>query len=308
MSFSNGVNGFNKPVNGTLEWKIGLVNSANKYLTAETFGFKINASAPSLRKKQLWTLEHDPTREEVVYIKSHLGRYLSGDKKGNVTCQAEEKGENEQFTIEYLDDKSNFAQAGKWAIRNLAHKLYFGGTDDNLRCYEKAPTTTEWWTVHLAVHPQVNMRNVNRKKYAHLARDNDALQCDELIPWGEDALINLEYRDGKYALRTCDNRFLHRKGQLVNACSKDTLFTLEIKSGQYSGMALKDCEGFYLTAIGPNAVMQASNKAKSWAKLSKDELFTMEDSHPQVFITAHNGKKVSMKQGMYLLVDLCKKS
>ena len=297
MSFSNGVNGFNKPVNDTLEWKIGLVNSQGKYLTAETFGFKINASAPSLREEAAVDPRARPHQGRGGLHQKPSGKVPVWRQKGNVTCQAEEKGESEQFTIEYLDDKSNFAQAGKWAIRNVAHKLYFGGTEDSLRCYEKAPTATEWWTVHLAVHPQVNMRNVNRKKYAHLARENDALQCDELIPWGEDALINLEYRDGKYALRTCDNRFLHRKGQLVAACSKDTLYTLEIKSGQYSGMALKDCEGFYLTAIGPNAVMQASNKAKSWAKLSKDELFTMEDSHPQVFITAHNGKKVSMKQG-----------
>ncbi len=297
MSFANGVNGFNKPANETLEWKLGLVNSHGKYLTAETFGFKINASGTSLRKKQLWILEHDPKQDEVVYIKSHLGRYLSGDKKGNVKCESEEKGQDEKFTIEYSEDKGSFEKSGKWAVRNLTHGFYFGGADDNLRCYEKSPTPTEWWTVRLAVHPQVNMRNVNRKKYAHLARDNDAIHCDELIPWGQDALITLEFRDGKYAVRTCDNRFLSKNGQLVGQCSKDTLYNLEIKSGQHAGMALKDSSGYYLTAIGPNAVMQASTKLKPWAKLSKDELFTMEDSHPQVFITAHNGKKVSIKQG-----------
>jgi len=62
-------------------WKIGLINQHGKYLTAETFGFTINAAGTSLRRKQLWTIERDQLDDDTVYIRSHLGRYMAGDRK-----------------------------------------------------------------------------------------------------------------------------------------------------------------------------------------------------------------------------------
>ena len=63
------------------QWKVGLVNHAGKYLTAETFGFKINAASSTFRKKQMWTIEQEPGEEDTVYLRSHINRYLAGDAK-----------------------------------------------------------------------------------------------------------------------------------------------------------------------------------------------------------------------------------
>lgn len=271
-----------------LTWKMGLVNNAGRYLTAETFGFKINASGTHLKKKQLWTIEHDAKDDDVIYIKSHLGRYLGADKKGNVKCDGERKDAEDRFSIEYAKDGS-----GRWAIRSKSHGYYFGGSEDALRCYEKTPSESEWWTVRLAVHPQVNFKNVNRKKYARLA-DDDTIHVDNVIPWGPNALLTLEFVDGKYAVKTCDGRYLNRAGSLDERAANDNLFTLEIKSGQNAGMALKDCTGKYLSSIGMHGTMKAGK-----GTLGKDELYMLEDSQPQVYITAHNGKRVSYLQGEF---------
>ncbi|XP_046352817.1 fascin-like [Haliotis rufescens] len=302
MSTNGNANGHSHGGPDVLQWKVGLINNAQKYLTAETFGFKINASGQGLKKKQTWILEQD-TKDEVVYIRSHLGRYISADKYGKVTCEkeADELERCDKFVVEYAKDGS-----GRWAFRNLEHGNYFGGTDDNVQCFSKTVTDTELWIVQLAIHPQVNLRNVNRKRYAVLC--DDEIQCKEIVPWGEAGLVILHFADGKYSLKTCDNRFLHRDGSLVNELEDDAKFTLEIRSGATCGLAFKDCKGYYLTAVGSTATMKGG-KNKT---VGKDELFTLEDSHPQVVLTSTNNKKfVSIKQGVDLSAnqsELCEKS
>ncbi|XP_061181651.1 fascin-like [Saccostrea echinata] len=281
MSETNGINGHKST---GLQWKAGLVTSTNTYLTAEKFGFKVNASGTALKNKQIWTLEQD-LNEEVVYIRSFLGRYLSSDKYGNVTCEAEEPGPSEKFAIEYAKG------TGKWLFRQKEHGNYLGNSGENVKCFAKSPGDCESWTVQLSIHPQVHLRNVNRKRYGHLK--DDELQCTEVIPWGQDALIILEFVEGKYALKTFDNRYLHKDGGLVEALDDSSKFTLEIKSGQISGLAFKDNDGRYLTAVGSTASMKGRNKT-----VTKDELFTIEESHPQVLVIAHNGKLASIKQGI----------
>jgi len=269
--------------------KVGMINATGKYLTAETFGFKINVASTTFRKKQLWTIVPDQSDQDTVYIRSHLGRYLTGDAKGNAECSSESPDVDAKFTVVYHTDGS-----GRWAFCSRKTGYYFGGSDDMVRVYEKQPTETEWWWIHMAIHPQVNLLSAGRKKYVHLAADGSSLQAAELIPWGRDALVELEFKEGRYCVRACDGRYLTSSGRLVDEPSADAMFTFEMRTvGSLSGMALRDSSGKYLTATGVSGMLQAKNRT-----VSNNELFNVEDSQPQVFFTAHNGKMVSIRQGI----------
>lgn len=150
MSLSNGTS--TDSGNG-LKWTVGLLNDKYKYLTAETFGCKVNANGVALKKKQLWSLEpysagDSSADEETVCLKSHLGKYLAVDNFGNVTCDSEELESHGKFRVVVNDD-------GKWALVNVVRGYFLGASDDKLLCSAKAPGAAELWTVHLAARPQV---------------------------------------------------------------------------------------------------------------------------------------------------------
>jgi len=56
------------------------------------------------------------------------------------------------------------------------------------------------------------------------------LKVTELIPWGDEGIIELEFRDGRYCIKACDGRYLHRDGSLVAHPTADTMFTVEMRS------------------------------------------------------------------------------
>lgn len=275
------------PTNGLhqeLKVQFGLVNDTGRYLTAENFGFKVNASAPSLKRKQTWVLEPDPGQGcAVLFRSSHLGRYLSAEEDGRVACEAERPGRDCRFLVLPQPD-------GRWALRSEPHGRFFGGTEDRLSCFATAVSAAELWTVHLATHPQAHLLSVSRRRYVHLCAREDAMAADSDRPWGVDALITLIFRSRQYCLRSCDSRYLRSDGRLVREPEPQARYTLEFKAGK---LAFKDADGHYLAPVGPAGTLRAGRNTRP----GKDELFDLEESHPQVVLVAANHRYVSVRQG-----------
>lgn len=159
---NHGVNegGFKQSVSPCSCWTIGLVNvDSKRYLTAETFGFKINANGASLKKKQLWTLEPSTNNSllsdgptTTIRLRSHLDKYLTVDTFGNVTCDGDDPTDpGTVFQVSVTDGNS-----GSWALKNVVRGYFLGASSDNLKCTAKAAGNSELWLVHLAARPQVS--------------------------------------------------------------------------------------------------------------------------------------------------------
>ena len=260
-------------------YHIGLVNFQNKYLTAESFGFQVNASGVHLKKKQMWVVEQDATH---IFLKSHLGRYLTADKNGKLSCEAEEREDDAKFTVLYQAD-------GKLALKSK-YDRYLGGEEDQINCFATSVTKVESWTLQLAIHPQVNLLHVVRKRYAHL--ESDEVQVTEDIPWGESALITLEFKNGRYALLTSDSRYLNSDGSLDGTLKEKGQYLIEFHEGR---VAFRTHEGKFLTCVGNKGKIQSSKKGVA----GRDEQFALVDNHPQCMLTAQNERMVSIRQGRF---------
>lgn len=269
----------------TLKWNLGLLNHATKkYLTLETFGFKLNVDGTSLRKKQMWTLEQDEGTQ-VCYFRSHLNRYLSADRKGNVKCEEEERSEETKFTVETQ-------ASGKWAVKSV-HGAYFGGSGDQLKCEAKI-SDTELWSIQLAMHPQVNVMSCRRTRYAHLNTKTETIEATEIIPWGADAMLTLEFdaNQGKYAFVASNKMYLNNDGSLHEDPAKKSLFTIEFHEGE---VAFRTDKGNYLAAVGTGKIQAGKNTT-----VGKDELFIIQDSPPQVSFIGQRDRRLSIHQGTYV--------
>ena len=273
----------------TFKWTLGLLNNASKkYLTLETFGFKLNVDGVSMKKKQIWTLEQDQG-SDICYFRSHLNRYMSADPKGNVKCEEEERTEETKFTVETQ-------ASGNWAIKSV-YGAYFGGSGDQLKCVAK-PSATEHWSIQLAMHPQINVMSSRRTRYAHLDTKTETITATEVIPWGADAMLTLEFDEiqGKYAFVASNKMYLNSDGSLNEDPSKKSLFTIEFHEGE---VAFRTDKGNYLAAVGTGKIQAGKNTT-----VGKDELFVIQDSPPQVSFIGQRDRRLSIHQGMYGLLWL----
>lgn len=291
----------------SMQWKFGLRHSSGKYLTAEAFGFKLNASGLALRQKQTFRLEQDVATGKVA-IKTYLNRYISSRKSGEVTANAETRTEEEYFSIIALPD-------GRWVLQGC-YGYYFGGSQDSLHCFAREYGETEKWQMHFAIHPLIALRNVNRKRF--IRQVNNQLEATEDIAWMHESLVLLQFSDGKYMLRAPNGKYLRKDGTLVDAAGDDCKYIMEFLEGY---VAFKASDGSawrraampwhapicracvrvhdtrprpraeYLQGYGANGVMCAKK-----TNITRDEMWELVDTHPQLTLKAAGGKFVSNRQ------------
>lgn len=266
------------PANELLTWTFGLKGSNGKYFTVESFGDKLNVDGKSMKAKQIFLLE-TIEGSEAVRLRTPNNKYLSGSAKGDLTLSTD-KGKNEEWTIDAQAD-------GRWVFQS-SHKLYLSKGSAAPNADGRAVGEDEKWTIHLAMHPQVCLRNQARKQYVHL--EDGALNCNEVIPWGFDAVTTLGFHNGKYSLMAANRQYLAKSGALKTADEpdEDCKYIIEYHQGM---LAFKDNSGNYLKCDGAKGKLVAKRN-----QVGPNELFVMEDSHPQVTLTSHAGKFASNSQ------------
>jgi hypothetical protein len=139
--------------------------------------------------------------------------------------------------------------------------------------------------------------NVMRKRFVHL--EEGELRCNEDVPWGSDALVTFyffgDHPEGRYGLIASNGQFLSSSGRLQKDPTAECQFLLGFHDDQIS---LRDESGKYLACVGASATLK-TNKTK----VTKDELFVIQDSEPQFTITSSAGKKVSSRTGTEIKAD-----
>ncbi|XP_066468035.1 fascin-like [Tiliqua scincoides] len=263
----------------TVTLEFGLVNAANRYLTAEPFRFQVSATGKQLKPRQVWVLQFVTPQGagaagpgewgcQKLHLISALKRYLAADCNGKVTCDQDKPGPQTVFLLhQYLD--------GKVSFQNEQSKRFLGGAEENVTCFAQCASETEKWTLHLAVHPNVAMYSPNRKRYVRCDEKAGLLRCDRDMPWGAESVITLYYDflGKKYGLRNGGGKMLASNGSLVSDVTPQTLYSLEVSNGL---VAFRDEEGKYLTG------REGGVRAIKMDKPGRDELFTMEPSPAQV--------------------------
>lgn len=271
-----------------LDWSFGLQSHTREYLTQEVMGYKLNACSKKMKKKQIFFLESNE-QDDFVFIRTPHNKYLTVDGDGNVSGAADSKGEEQQLIIEAQKD-------GKWLLKSKKYGWYIGATGEDLKAFTTDKTPDKFWTVNLAMHPQVCIKNAKRSRYVHLVETSGGgqLTTDEDIPWGHDATLTIgfEEKTGTYSLQAANGKYLSDIGRLEDAISDSCKFTIEFDGGMVSFKSA--LTGKYVTSLGATGLLKATKST-----ITKDEQYVMEDSYAQLTLTsAKNQRLVSIKGGV----------
>ncbi|XP_065447863.1 fascin-like isoform X3 [Chrysemys picta bellii] len=273
----------------------GLINAANRYLSAEPFRFQVVATGLVLRLRQVWMLRFVPSQgagaagqaEESgqrLHLLSWLQRFLAADPNGKVTCDQESPGPGALFLLRQYPD-------GKVSLQCELSQRYLGGAEDNVTCFAQTVSEGEKWSLHLAQHPNGHMLNPGKQRYMRCDQQTGHMRCDRDLPWGPEAVITLHFdlKEKKYGLRSGAGSLLAADGSLQAELSPQTLYSLELRGGL---LALRDTDGRYLT--GREGIVKTFKTDKP----GRDELFALEPSAAQVSLrTFAGGRFVCCRPG-----------
>lgn len=266
-----------------LDWSFGLKASSGKFLTVETFQNKIAATSVTMKKKQIFFLEADGP-EGTVNLKAHTGKYITVDGDGKLKADGEKGNDENNIIIEAQPD-------GRWLLKSAKYGWYLGGTGENLTAFITEATADRYWSVELAMHPQITLSNVKRTRYVHL--NGDTLTTDSDLPWGHEATLNLVNNNGMVKIQANNGAYLEDSGRMTDdASSPSTDFILDFQGDVVAFKSKKS--GKYLSCLGATGLLKATKPS-----IAKDELFLLEDSWPQVTLKAcKSDKYLSIKQGV----------
>jgi len=277
-----------------MDWSFGLVNTDNKYLTAEKFMGKVGCTTAKFGIKQIWFLENKGDDSGAVAFRGNTGKYLAvhDEDNGKVDGTAEQGDEKSFFLIEAQPD-------GRWLIKSQKSGKYLGGSGESLTCFITEAAADRYWSVHLAMHPQAAIRGVKSKKYWGLAESGGApiIQCKQDLPWGDDATINVIPHVGTVQFQAANGGYFHPDGSLGDD-DADTHFTVDFKDSE---VAFKSTtKNHYISVLNPSSPIKCPTKSSA----GPDERFVMEDSWPQVsFKSVKVGKYMSRKGGVEIAAN-----
>jgi len=147
------------------------------------------------------------------------------------------------------------------------------------------------------MHPMVTLQNVKRRTYVHTTDSGDKMNADEIIPWGDDAVIGIIFNDnnGTYSIQSNTGGYLSSTGMLTTERAPDGSndFVIEFHGGVVAFKNKKSHK--YLTSLGSEGLCKATKSS-----VTAHEKYEMHNSYPQVTLQSFNKKFVSVKQGVEL--------